>query len=340
MPAKWLSNSSDVTRRAADALEEAFRFFSEPTRARRLRQGLSLLFALWAVLALSQLIWALLPGVEGSVPANTAVINPVTLPAPAGDAAPVNVARLQAWHLFGEAGASPSTAAVETAEAAAAANARDGIEKGARETRLALKLRGVVASTEDGLGYAIIEHNSTQEIYAVEDKLPVPGRVVLAKVMPRQVVLDNGGTYELLELFEDSALDTQLAAPVATPGSPQPPAMRSDATASSLARSYRDRLYQNPQSLADVVTVSAVRENGALVGYRLAPGKEREQFETLGFRSGDLVTSVNGLALDDPANTLRLYQAMRGADEAVFGLRRDGQEMTLSVNLADAAQGQ
>jgi general secretion pathway protein C len=86
--------------------------------------------------------------------------------------------------------------------------------------------------------------------------------------------------------------------------------------------------------------VSAVRENGQLLGYRLAPGKERAQFEQLGFMPGDLVTSVNGIALDDPANALQLYQTMRTATEAVFDLRREDQQITLSVNLGEEAAGQ
>ena len=109
--------------------------------------------------------------------------------------------------------------------------------------------------------------------------------------------------------------------------------MRPDTSATELARSYRQRLYQNPQSLAEVVTVSAVRENGELLGYRIAPGKDREQFEQLGFKPGDMVTGVNGIALDNPANTVRLYQTMRSASEAVFDLKRDDQPLTLSVSL-------
>jgi hypothetical protein len=58
-------------------------------------------------------------------------------------------------------------------------------------------------------------------VYAVEDKLPVSGDVVLAKVMPRQVVLDNGGTYELLTLFEDTELDAQLPPGGSPPVAPQ-----------------------------------------------------------------------------------------------------------------------
>ena len=253
----------------------------------------------------------------------------------------VDVPRVQGWHLFGEAGVAPPASAAAAPEQAAATSTREGIEKGARETRLALKLRGVVASSEDGLGYAIIEHNAQQDIYAVEDTLPLPGQVTLAKVMPAQVVLDNGGTYELLELFEDSTLDTQfMQRPAQAAPAPASPAAATDGSASDVAKAYRARLYDNPQSLAEVVTVSAVRENGELLGYRIAPGREREQFEQLGFRPGDLVTSVNGISLNDPANALRLYQTMRTATEAVFDLKRDNQPLTVSVSLGEAPSGQ
>ena len=50
-------------------------------------------------------------------------------------------------------------------------------------------------------------------------------------------------------------------------------------------------------------------------------------------RPGDLITGVNGIALDDPANTVRLYQTMRSASEAVFDLERENQQLTVSVSL-------
>jgi general secretion pathway protein C len=340
LPAKWLSNSSDVPQRASDALEGALRSLARPEHARRLRRLLAAAFAVWAVVALAQVIWALLPAGDTPLPESAVIINPVELAARSGPGGgQVDIDRLRGWHLFGEAGALTAPEPVVVPDPGAAA--REGIEKGAKETRLAVKLRGVVASTEDGLGYAVIEYSSKQDVYAVGDKLPVSGKVELAKVLPRQVVLDNNGTYELLELFEESPLDSQLLqapppeqAAAAQPGARQ---MISGADASELARSYRDRLYQNPQSLADVVTISAVRENGDLQGYRIAPGKQREQFELMGFKPGDLITSVNGIALNDPANTLRLYQTMRSASEAVFELQRDGQPLTMSVSLGEEA---
>ena len=342
MPAQWLSNSSDVSGRATAALTGALRSMAQPEQARRLRWVFLLLFSLWAVLGLSRLIWALLPASEDTSGPPPQIINPVTTSRSVGAADPVDIQRMRAWHLFGEAGvAAPSV----QAQPQVVASQRDGIEKGARETRLNLTLRGIVASTEDGLGHAIIEHQSKQSVYAVEDKLPVSGRVTLAKVMPRQVVLDNGGTYELLVLFEDSRLGTGQAAPPQR-SNPIPKSVkkgeqidkREDAEATALAVNYRERLYKDPQSLAKVVNVSAVREGGQLLGYSIRPGQEKEQFEQLGFKAGDLVTSVNGIALDNPANTMSLYSAMRSAGEVVFELERGEESLTISVSLDGSAQ--
>lgn len=332
MSAQWLSNSSAVSGRLGEVLTGVWATMSQPENARRLRLGLLLLLLLWAVLALVRFIWALVPASEPVSQASD-IINPVSAARATAAAAPVDIDRMVSWHLFGKPGA--NAPAVPPPAVATKPNPRAGIEDGARQSRLNLKLRGIVASTEDGLGHAIIETKKQQLVYAVGDKLPVSGNVVLAKVMPRQVVLDNGGTYELLVLFEESKIGR--AAPVAARApAPEPEAeveRRADETTTSLARSYRERLFENPQSLADVVNVSAVREAGVLLGYRVSPGKDQEQFTQLGFKSGDLITSVNGISLDNPANTMALYNNMRNATEAVFELQRENQPLTLNVNL-------
>ena len=340
MPAQWLNSSSAVPGRATALLSGLVQNLSQPEQVLRLRRLFLFLLTVWVVLGLVRLIWAFVPVSDEAATAPARVINPVTAPPTSGAAASVDIERLRSWHLFGKAGAVDKAPEVETV-VASGGGSRDGIEKGARETRLNLILRGVVASSEDGLGHAIIENRSRQAVYAVGDKLPVSAKVTLAKVMPRQVVLDNAGTYELLVLFEDSKLGKQQAA--SQPAARKSPARastrdvdkRQDAEITAMAQDYRDRLYKNPQSLANVVSISAVREGGQLRGYRLRPGKEREQFKQLGFKPGDLVTAVNGITLDNPGNTMSLYTAMRSAGEVVFDVERDNQQLTISVSLGE-----
>ncbi len=342
MPAEWLNQSSALSARVSAGISGAISTLAQPEHLRRLRRALLCLLALWAVLALARLVWALVPVSEPALSPPANVINPLAVAPGGAAAASVDLDRMVGWHLFGKAGAT-APAAAAAPQAATSASARAGIEQGARESRLQLKLRGIVASTEDGLGYAVIENNNQQAVYAVEDKLPAPGKVILAKVMPRQVVINNGGTYERLVLYEESTLGAPAAGqpapagtPAVSPGSGTQIDKRADPQATALAQSYRERLYQDPMSLASVVNISAAREGATLLGFKVNPGQDREQFEQLGFKPGDLVTSVNGISLDNPANTMQLFNAMRTAGEAVFELQREGRSITLSVNLGSS----
>lgn len=342
MSGQWYQSSNDSLERATGAVSGLWHALAKPERARRIRQLVLLLLLVWVIMALVELIWTFLPRSESVIPPDTTILNPME--GRSGDtvAAPVNVDSMMSWHLFGVPGASEPTEPV--AEALTPSD-RDGIEEGARETRLALKLRGVIAVTENGLGRAIIEHSSQQEVYAVGDKLPLGGQVSLAKVLPGSVVLDNSGTYELLKLFDETTLLEQLpdapaASRAAAQGRAEPAVeVRGTEKASMVARDFRQQLYENPQSLAEIVRVSAVRENNTLTGYRIDPGKNGAQFTQLGFKAGDVVTSVNGISLDNPGNTMQLYRLMRSASEAVFDVKRGGENLTLSVSLDEMPRG-
>jgi len=322
----------------------AARLLAEPQYFARLQQVLLLLLLVWSVQSAVRLLWAMWPNSSIEAPA-TALINPVRSADVGSESVAVDLTSLLGLGLFGD----PVPEAVLAETSAATETAREGIEQGARETRLDLTLTGIVASTEDGLGTAIIENKNSQATYSVGDTLPVTGSVTVAKVMPTQVVLDNNGTYELLTLFDQSVTGRLVNTPKAVSlNATQPPSVpragvsetgaqvRVDSAESArLAAQYREQLYENPQSLAELVTVAAVRDEAGLRGYRVAPGRNPAQFNSLGFQAGDIVTAVNGLALSDPANTLRLYQTMRDATAATFDVERQGASVTISVSLGD-----
>jgi general secretion pathway protein C len=223
---------------------------------------------------------------------------------------------------------------------------RDGIERNAAETRLPLSLTGIVASIEDGLGSAVIRASGAEQVYAVGDGLPAPGQVTLAKIMPHSIVIDNNGTYELLTLYEGASLIVpttpsreQRATPsdrtVAAPRLEAQPLVASEAKRREVAQRYRRALYETPEALASLLTVSPVQADGAIIGYRISPSKERAAFDALGFQPGDMVTGVNGLSLSDTTNTLKLYTLMKDATAATFDITREGGNVTISVDLTN-----
>ncbi|MFN2328165.1 MAG: type II secretion system protein GspC [Chromatocurvus sp.] len=347
----WRDRLGASGERGSRLLDAAMDRLSQPRATRRLQQLVLFLAALWCTHSLVGIAWSWLPSPAVQVPPLAAIINPLRQPASVGPAMSVDIDRIAGWHLFGDPdSASEAAIAQLAARRAAASGDRAGIEEDARESGLPLLLRGVVSSSDDGLGYAMIEHRGEQAVYAVGDALPVQGRVRLAKVLPSRAVLDNAGNYELLLLFEENDLfpssnapgrgreSTSSARPADTASQPAQQVERVENT--TLAAQYRDRLYSDPQSLAEVVQVAPVRSDGGLVGYRLSPGRASDDFTALGFEAGDIVTSVNGLSLSDPANTLRLYQAMRDERSAVFELQRNGSELVLSVQLPEIRNGE
>jgi general secretion pathway protein C len=329
------------------ATSVAAAWLARPTIFPLLQRALLALLLFWLALSVWQALWSFFPEAP-PLPA-VEVINPIAIDTPSASRTSVDIDALVAVQLFGAPGTTVSDETLAAASGRApamseeeAAVALAGIEEGAPETRLPLLLRGVVASSEAGLGQAVVEHRKLQDLYQVGDELPGGNEVVLAKVLPNLIVIDNNGRYEVLRLFETGDLLVQSARSVAREPGPRDtgaaterPArtVTSDSSAAALAGQYRDRLYADPQSLADVVRVTAIRDAGELRGYRLEPGRASAEFTALGFEAGDVVTAVNGMSLSDPANTVRLYQSMRSAREASFELLRKGESVTLTVSI-------
>ena len=316
------------------------RLARDPVALKRVQDALIILLVLWSLLSASQLLWIPWRGsaIE-SVPA--LALNP---PQPSAQVALVAV-DTSAVMGSGVFGGIPDEldASLVTNERS---DNRDGIERNAAETRLPLSLTGIVASIEDGLGSAVIRASGTEQVYAVGDGLPAPGQVTLAKIMPHSIVIDNNGTYELLTLYGGASLIVpttpsreQRATPsdrtVAAPRLEAQPLVASEAKRREVAQRYRRALYETPEALASLLTVSPVQADGAIIGYRISPSKERAAFDALGFQPGDMVTGVNGLSLSDSTNTLKLYTLMKDATAATFDITREGGNVTINVDLTN-----
>ena len=335
----WKTRFEEASTRIQDGVQSLWQGLArDPERLRRLQAILIVVLVLWSLSSVSQLIW--IPFRTNPIEVAPALaLNP---PKPTGgkQAAVIDTSGVLGLGLFG---GSPE-AFVDADSAALTEASRDGIEQNAQETRLALTLTGIVASTEDGRGSAVIKSGAAEQVYAVGDALPASGQVVLAKVMPQQVVIDNNGTYELMKLYEGPGIaiptrtaraprqDAAASLAGSNPNAASPSATAAEQTA--LASQYRRQLYDSPESLASVVSVSPVREGDRMVGYRIAPGADRVAFDAFGFQTGDIVTAVNGLALSDASNTVKLYQTMKDATQASFDIERDGGNVTVNVDLA------
>lgn len=264
--------------------------------------NLALVVALAATLA--QLVWALVPQPAWQAAPVTAVSAPA---ASKGN----HLQAIVNAHLFGRYQAEQAPAATALSEAP--------------DTRLNLTLVGILAGSSQRDSRALIaQSNGTEEPYALG--ADVIAGVSLQAIFPDRVILSRGGQLETLRLDRES---TSRADPsVAVSAATQP-----EASGSQQLAQIREQVLQDPTKASEYIRVQPTNENGQMRGYRIYPGRDRSIFNNAGLRPGDLVTSVNGIQLDDTQKALQMLNDLSQSNAITLTVERGGQTQTVNVSL-------
>ncbi|MBI5450325.1 MAG: hypothetical protein HY940_03115 [Gammaproteobacteria bacterium] len=277
---------------------------------------------------LADLSWRLVPGSPSRQQGMPA-------PMPEQVTSPVMARAQQAisqWHVFGQATppAMPPGGAVGSVDT-----------HQLPDTSLQWVLRGIISGKDPRTGGAIIAVATADEKFHATGSI-VAGVATLKEVYADHVVLERGSRLEVLRL--QKALLTQGSGPggaSAMPGAgtsvTAAPRSASVGRPGRTLREYRDDVLNNPQGLNNLLQPEPVMQEGRLKGYRLQPGPDSTLFERYGLQPGDIVTSINGIALDSPAKGVAILRSVSdgGGDRVEVQMIRQGVPQTLSFSLND-----
>lgn len=274
--------------------------------ARWLPAAVDLLLVILIARVLAGLVWALVPAPAASwqpAPAAVAAQDPSTQ---------LDLNRISAAQLFGQYQAKTSLSAIAAAP----------------DTNLNLTLLGILANGHNKASSRALIANGTEEKPYAIDETVAPGAVLTA-IFPDRVVLWHNGQPETLRL--DKSQPTSSAPPIAMADN----AGGESGAAESLGQ-IRQQMLQNPGKAQDYIRVqpAASPTGNGQIGYRIYPGKDRAVFNDAGLRPGDVVTSINGVSLDDPAKSLQLLSDLSNASQVTLTIQRGGETQTVSVNLS------
>jgi general secretion pathway protein C len=224
----------------------------------------------------------------------------------------LDVQSLVSAHLFGVAVADPT--------------AQDPAN--APQSTANLVLAGTIATSDPKRGVAIISDSGPSKVYMVGDKL---GGASLHSVYLDHVILDRGGT-----------LETLLLPRLLGPGMRAPPVTRrpgADPHTAAAVDNIRRMVQQDPGILDQVMRTVPSYDSaaGKLRGFRAYPGRNRQIFNRLGLKPGDLVTAINGTALDDPQHSQDVFNTIQTSDRVTVTIERAGQKQDISLNIAQVA---
>lgn len=324
---------------------------------RRVARGVTALLVIGLAYSLAQLTWRLWPapaaasGPDAAAAAHT--------PAPVRAAAKPVGADLAALHLFGQFDASQAGATQQPAVLPETplnlilhgviasddrANARAIIaDASGKENYYALdaELPGGAVLKEIHADHVVLTRNNQNEVLRLP-KNPGAGDNSANPVASAPLNLPTApGT----AMGETDLSDAEFGTPeVAEPPQPDgaspvdgtlPPDAATVANAAAqddvgaLLRNYRDALAANPQSLVGLAQTEPVQAGGRFLGYRVQPGSDPMLFQHLGLEPGDIVTSVNGISLDNPASGATALNAMARGSELRLIITRNGTPKTL-----------
>jgi general secretion pathway protein C len=176
----------------------------------------------------------------------------------------------------------------------------------------------------------IADGSGKQKPYAVGDD--VPGGATLKAIHADRVILERSGRFETLRLERLKTGGTPALPAYSKPATAAPTAITPGGEATTLAQ-LRSELLREPGKASQYVRLQPVYSEGKLQGYRIYPGANRTLFQSVGLRAGELVTSVNGVSLDDAAKALQLMGDLRDVSELSLVLERGGETRTLNLNL-------
>lgn len=267
--------------------------------APRIVAGLAVVGIAWQA---AQLTWLFLAPTPTAAPI-VAVGAPATIAATS-----VNPQSIADAHLFGVAGAGGGAADPNNLP----------------KSQTSLVLSGTMALEDPEAGFAIVgENTANAKFYRVG--AVINGVARLHSVYPERVIIERNGALETLVL--PRGIPSNAPMPMARNMAPAP-------NANPVGENLRRLAANNPSALGELLRAQPVFSNGVQKGYRVYPGRDRQQFVRLGLQPGDLVTSVNGSTLDDPNRSSEILNTLTASSTAQITIERNGTNQQLTLDMA------
>ena len=174
---------------------------------------------------------------------------------------------------------------------------------------------------------AILRHKNDEERYKVGDDLP-EGDAVIESIEKDHVTVRRGEELLTLRLFEKRADNS------AKLGKARRTIDNSDnKRLNQLTSRYREQILKDTTQLTQYLRFAPVRRNGNLIGYRIRARRDIGNFRKLGFKNNDVVTGMNGIALDNLAALSQFHTELAGRGPFRFHLLRAKKRLDLVLGL-------
>ncbi|MBE8232255.1 MAG: hypothetical protein HAW67_00870 [Endozoicomonadaceae bacterium] len=194
------------------------------------------------------------------------------------------------------------------------------------ETKLNLDLIGILFKREKSL--AIIAPSNSHALaktYQVDDDIKTG--VSVKEIGADFVILQRGKKLEKLIYkhagSKEDGIDKVVAKNKAKLSTKQ----------KEVVNDYRAEIASNPRKLLSIVSVIPTFKNGRMLGVKVKPDKDKQIFNALGFKSGDIITKVNHTLVNNFNKFAKIRQIIYTNSSFDLKIKRNNKTVYLSIQL-------
>ena len=204
-----------------------------------------------------------------------------------------------------------------------------------QQTQLGLKLWGTVYGMA-GKTYAVIEETATrkQRLFSIGDEVQSAS---VEMILREKVVLGVKGKKEILKIEKPAGgrgrVSTKREGTTSAPAPEKSGAK--DEKEVVIQRSRIDDAIQNVNQLMKHVRIRPHFTNGQPDGLKLTGVRPGSIFTDIGFRNGDIITGVNGKAIESVDDALKFYSSLKSENNVDLQIRRRGADQTIQYRVED-----
>jgi general secretion pathway protein C len=193
-----------------------------------------------------------------------------------------------------------------------------------------IKVHGLLA-VGAGKGAALLSvKNSPAKLYYVGDT--VLGNVKVHSVLVDRLLVEDLGKMHALFLPKNDKLKKEF---LLSPTN-QNPRNVLDWRSGEVKKTFnklRNIMISSPEEFLRKVSINPQLEGGNISGYSIKLLKDKEMFERLGLRDGDLIRSINEYEIQNLLQDMNRLKEMLSQSSVNVVIERDGTEQEITVNL-------
>lgn len=232
---------------------------------------------------------------------------------------------------------------------------------GLEASKLPITLLGTFVAATPAYSYANLQIQGENKIASIGSEY-LEGQARVVRIAPGHIILREAAAYTYITVWQekneaaatapagaDSAYNLKSAMPGSSPlgrppsispnpaeSKPEDPSAGVTKTGAydyQVSRSMIDKELQDMAKLQREARVVPHFKDNQYQGFKLVGVRPGSLYRSLGIRSGDIITSVNGTRIDNPGKALELFEQLKKSSNISVDIERRGQPRTLSYTI-------